>query len=234
MALFCKIKGIKHVRSKPKHPWVNGAVERFNRTWGAFVKKIYYVNQHWTNYLTDFYYYYNNRVHSSTNKSPYSLFFGRDQATAPSSDVDCREPNLVCNIFEDIEKMSDEELNNVLQELNCEPPKEDNDDELACESRYDDDDENNNAKNVGGSVEEEVIDKTNAKENEIVDSKYFKNQPVNYYVPTKGKVSYILSITHFNRVYIMQQTCYEECGRKVLWKIFDMMKISIVGFTKFD
>lgn len=47
MTVYCTMKGIKHVRSLPRKPWVNGAVERFNRTWGAFCKKIYYRDKKW-------------------------------------------------------------------------------------------------------------------------------------------------------------------------------------------
>lgn len=73
--------GIKHHRITPYWPQANGEVERFMRTIKRFVQATTVEGRDWTKQLPAFLSAYRATPHSCTEKSPYSMLFGREMNT---------------------------------------------------------------------------------------------------------------------------------------------------------
>lgn len=70
---------IKHVKTAPYHPQSNGAIERYHRTLGQYIRAYTQKEKSaWHKYLRYFIFSYNNTVHSSTGFTPHMLVFGFD------------------------------------------------------------------------------------------------------------------------------------------------------------
>ena len=80
---ICRLLGIKKLNTTAHHPECDGAVERFNRTLKAMLRK--QAARHgaqWDQYIHGVVWAYRNTPHSSTKEKPSYLLFG----------MDCRSP----------------------------------------------------------------------------------------------------------------------------------------------
>ena len=75
----CRLLGIKKLNTTASHPQCDGAVERFNRTLKAMLRKqaSKYGTQ-WDKYLYGVLWAYRNTPHSTTGEKPSYLLFGFD------------------------------------------------------------------------------------------------------------------------------------------------------------
>lgn len=74
-----KLLRIKHTRTTPYHPQSNGAIERYHRTLGQYVRAYAEKEkENWHKYTAFFTFSYNNTIHSSTGYAPHTLVFGYD------------------------------------------------------------------------------------------------------------------------------------------------------------
>lgn len=116
--------------------------------------------------------------------------------------MDTRPPNPICNIFEEIDELSEEELDKIMKELNILPMNENenivNDDEdvmvvmpsSPSEKSSDDDFSmiaNTNATEIKNRNNDNIPEE-NIVNDEEPDSRFFELQPILYFVPLKGKV----------------------------------------------
>ena len=75
----CKMLGIEKLNTTAYHPQCNGAVERFNRTLKAMLRKhVMKFGVQWDQYLHGVLWAYRNTPHSSTGEKPSYLLFGFD------------------------------------------------------------------------------------------------------------------------------------------------------------
>lgn len=78
---WCNDNGVLHIMSHSYTPQSQGAVERFNRTlkemlWSFMAQRN---NKQWVGYLFEALANYNNRIHTTTKKTPISVFFADDR-----------------------------------------------------------------------------------------------------------------------------------------------------------
>lgn len=74
-----KLLDIKHTKTTPYHPQSNGAIERYHRTLGQYIRAYTQKNQaNWHKYLPFFTFAHNTTVHSTTGFAPHTLVFGYD------------------------------------------------------------------------------------------------------------------------------------------------------------
>ena len=78
---FMKQNGIKHVRCVPYHPSSNGAVECFNQTFKQTLRASEKDGKTLSHCLADFLLTYCSMSHATTNRTPSSLFLGREVRT---------------------------------------------------------------------------------------------------------------------------------------------------------
>lgn len=78
---FLKQNGVKHIRSTPYHPSTNGLAERFIQTFKKAMKASQHDSRMFTHRLVDFLLKYRISTHSTTNRSPCSLFLQRELRT---------------------------------------------------------------------------------------------------------------------------------------------------------
>lgn len=72
-----KLLRIKHTRTTPYHPQSNGAIERYHRTLGQYIRAYAESEkENWHKYTIFFTFSYNNTVHSATGFAPHTLVFG--------------------------------------------------------------------------------------------------------------------------------------------------------------
>ena len=79
--IFMKNNGIKHIRCAPYHPSSNGAVERFNQTFKQALRATAKDGRTLAHRLDDFLLTYRSTPHSTTNRTPSSLFLKREIRT---------------------------------------------------------------------------------------------------------------------------------------------------------
>lgn len=74
-----KLLDIKHIKTYPYHPQSNGAIERYHRSLGQYIRSYVQKNQaNWHKYLPFFVFTHNTTVHSTTGFAPHTLVFGFD------------------------------------------------------------------------------------------------------------------------------------------------------------
>ena len=78
---FIKQNGIRHTRCAPYHPSSNGAVERFNQTFKQALRASEKDGRTLSHRLADFLLTYRSTPHATTNRTPSSLFLGREVRT---------------------------------------------------------------------------------------------------------------------------------------------------------
>ncbi|XP_029654672.1 uncharacterized protein LOC115228165 [Octopus sinensis] len=87
MDALCTKYGIKHVRGRPRAPWVQGQVERNNdlksilinqsiKRWISSASSSQNCFGRYRECIKDIVYDYNNSIHSSTKKIPFYIFMG--------------------------------------------------------------------------------------------------------------------------------------------------------------
>lgn len=88
---MAKLLDIKHIKTTPYHPQSNGAIERYHRTLGQYIRAYTQKNQaSWHKYLPFFTFSQNTTVHSTTGFTPHSLVFGFD-LQIPIKTKTCRQ-----------------------------------------------------------------------------------------------------------------------------------------------
>lgn len=99
---------IKHVKTTPYHPSSNGAIERYHRTLGHYIRAYTQKEKSaWHKYLRYFVFSSNNTVHSTTGFSPHMLVFGFE-SEIPNSVKNARtDYNYNSYKHELIEKLKD-------------------------------------------------------------------------------------------------------------------------------
>ena len=78
---FIQSNRVKHIRCAPYHPASNGAVERFNQTFKRALKASQKDGRSLSHRLADFLLTYRFTPHSTTNRTPSSLFLNRELRT---------------------------------------------------------------------------------------------------------------------------------------------------------
>ena len=87
MTDVCKLLGVRKLNTTAYHPQCDGAVERFNRTLKAMLRKqAAKMGNQWDRYLSGVLWAYRNTPHESTGEKPSFLLFG----------LDCRSPTEAC------------------------------------------------------------------------------------------------------------------------------------------
>lgn len=99
--------------------------------------------------------------------------------------MDCREPDAICNIFQEIDNMSDEELDQIYNEINLQTLEDTTD----SEAEVVDVKEPKNNDVYESEMEHDGYDSHVEYYTRRDDAKYFLMQPVLYLIPLKGKVS---------------------------------------------
>lgn len=96
---FCSSRNIKHVKSTPYHPRTNGLAERAVRT---FKQRMVASKEEGTlqSRLSRYLFSYRTSVHSTTNRSPAVLMFGRE----PRTSLSLLKPNLAAQMDEALQK----------------------------------------------------------------------------------------------------------------------------------
>ena len=80
-ALFCKMNGVKHIRTAPYHPSSNGLAEQFVQTFKKAIKAGVSTQNSLSQRLSNFLLSYRSIPHSTTNNPPSQLFLGRTLRT---------------------------------------------------------------------------------------------------------------------------------------------------------
>ena len=79
MQQYCKVTGIKQIRTYPYHPQTDGMVERFNSTLKRLLRKLTQDPKvEWDRCLPHVLWAYRGTVHKTTGFSPYDLLFGKE------------------------------------------------------------------------------------------------------------------------------------------------------------
>ena len=79
MQQYCKVTGIKQIRTSPYHPQTDGMVERFNSTLKRLLRKLTQDPKvEWDRCLPYVLWAYRGTVHKTTGFSPYHLLFGKE------------------------------------------------------------------------------------------------------------------------------------------------------------
>ena len=78
---FMQSNRVKHIRCAPYHPASNGAVESFNQTFKRALKASEKDGRSLSHRLADFLLTYRSTPHSTTNRTPSSLFLNRELRT---------------------------------------------------------------------------------------------------------------------------------------------------------
>lgn len=105
---LCEKIGVKSSMSTAYHPQTDGQTERTNQEIEAYLR-IYCGNhpEAWVEHLTDLEFSHNNRVHSVTKQTPFSLIMGYEPKAIPSANMETKAPALMDRLRELVKRRAE-------------------------------------------------------------------------------------------------------------------------------